>query len=284
MGAGHGVGGGGRSRPPGRKGADRSGGHDRPDDPRQPRHGLLRLGVLLPARRRDLRPVRSVEHRPAGHPLGQLPQHGGHRVRARRRRGQTLLGLGDPAQLGEAGLCHQLPHRPGHTGEGRPGRHLEERQSVPVAGLDQCPRHRVVHRRNAETERRAARRHDPGDVVVEVRVPCGGGPTGCVPVRARGIRDVHTRRQQQLTPQQIRIGVRHLRGVRPVDHDVRAARSRDLPQGQVLPGEQGGQWHRWGRRHRRCRGGRCVRHGGRFLHNAPLEWMKRTLQCRFPAT
>lgn len=182
------------------------------------------------------------------------------------RGGQALLGLGDAAEFGEAGLGHQLPDRAGHAREGGLRRDLHQRQLVRLAGRDQRPRHRVVHRRHPEAEGRAARRDDPGDVVVEVRA------------RAGRLRDVHPGRQQQLAAQQVRVRVRHLRGVRPVDDDVRVGRPRDLPQGEVLTGQESRQRDRWGGRDS------GVRHGGRSLHSELLEWMKRTLRSRFPAT
>lgn len=158
MNAGGGVGGGGG-------GAGAGGAYD-----------LGELGQRVPGgvrhdapRRRDLRPLRPVQHRPPGEPLRQLPQHRRHRIRAGRGGGEALLGLGHAPEFGEAGLGHELPDRAGHTGEGGLGRDLDQGEFIGVAGRHQGARHGVVHRRETEAQGRSARRHDPGDVVVEVR-------------------------------------------------------------------------------------------------------------------
>ncbi len=116
-----------------------------------------------------------------------------------------------------------------------------------------------------EAERHAARRDDPRHVRVEV-------------ARAGAVRDVHARRQQQLAAQQVRVGVGHLRGVRPVHHGRRVRGARDPAQAQVRAGQQRVQGD--------GRGGRNsgVRHDGRFLHPRLPIWMKRTLRSRFSAT
>ncbi len=265
--AGHGRGGRGRVRSAGGSGRCGSGGV--PDHPRQLRQCRPRALRRLPARPRDLRAVGPVEHRPAAQALGELTQDRGDRIRPGGGGRQALLGLGDPAQFGQPGLCHQLPDRAGHPGERGLRRDLQQRQPVPVAGGDQGARDRVVHRGHPEAEGRAARRHDPGDVVVEVGA------------RSGRLGDVHPGREQQLAAQQIGVRVGHLRGVRPVDHDPRVRRPGDLPQREVVAGQQGlecdrwGRWDRWSDR---------LRHGVRSLHPAPFIWMKRTLRSRFPAT
>lgn len=204
----------------------------RADDLRELGERLPGPGARRAPRGRDLRSFRPVQHRPAPHPLGQLPQHRRHRVRAGRRRGEALLGVGDPAEFREAGLGHQLPDRAGHPRERGLRRHLQQGQPVRVACRHQSARHRVVHGSQAEAESGPARRDDPRHVIVEVGA------------RARRLRDVDTRRQQQLPAQQIRVRVGHLRGVRPVDHDVRIGGTRDPPQGQVLTGQEGREGHR----------------------------------------
>ncbi len=97
----------------------------------------------------------------AAQALGQLAQDRGDRIRARGGRREALLGLRDAAQLGQAGLRHQLPDRAGDAGEGRLRRDLQERQAVGLAGGDQRARHRVVHGCQTEAEGRPARGHDP---------------------------------------------------------------------------------------------------------------------------
>ena len=205
-----------------------------------------RVPGALPARASSA-PLRPVQHRPAAHPLGELPQHRRDRVRAGRGRREALLGLRDAAQFRVAGLGHELPDRAGHAREGGPGRDLEEREAVGVAGRDQRARDRVVHRGHAEAEGRAARRDDPGDVVVEVGA------------RARRLRDVDPGGEQQLAAEQIRVRVRHLRGVRPVDHRVRVGGAGDLVQAEILPGQQRGERHGRGRRYGREGGTRLGR-------------------------
>ncbi|BBC95876.1 hypothetical protein SRO_4700 [Streptomyces rochei] len=210
-------------------------------------------------------------------PLGEAAQHGRHRVGVGRGGGQALLGLGDPAQFGEAGLRHQLPHRAGHPREGGPRRDLQQRQSVGGAGGDQGVRHRVVHRGEPEAEGGTARRDDPGDVGVEEGVGEGG------------VGELDPGREEQFAAEEIGEGVGHLGGVRPVDDDVRAGGTGELAQREVVPGEEGGEgdwrgrWNGGPGRGGRGRGAR-VGHGVHFLHSRSLVWIKRTLRSGCPGT
>lgn len=195
-------------------------------DPGERRQRRVRFRRGLAPRRLERCAVRGEQHRPAAQPGGQLAQHRGHRVGAGSGRRQALLGLRDPAQLVVAGLGHQPPHRARHRCEGSPGGHLHQWQAMAVAGCCQGLRHRVVHRREPEAERGAARRDDPR------RVPVGV------------LRELHPGGQQQLSAEQIRIGVGHLARVHPVHRrssGLPGRRARDLAQPEIPAGEQGGE-------------------------------------------
>jgi hypothetical protein len=66
---------------------------------------------------------------------------------------------------GEAFLRHQVACGAGHRDEGRPVRHLEERQAVSEAGRDQRLRSPLAHDLRAEAEAGDAAFAEPRDIV-----------------------------------------------------------------------------------------------------------------------
>ena len=183
-------------------------------------------------------PAASKRATPLPEAAGELGEGSAQAVGAECGEGDGALGIERPGVPGVGVLGDEVGGRTGHGDEGSAVRHLEERQAVAAAGVDEGRRRSVAHHLGAEAEADDAATDEPLDVGVGIS-RIGG-------LRHGSVAELRSRGQQHLVVDEEGGRVGQVGAVGPLHTAVEGAERQGVGvaqecERQLGPPQQGGE-------------------------------------------